>query len=203
LWTSARGRAGVALACRRLRVPDWRYAVTGVAREAEALRRGGPPALQRLQVEYCRLFFGPAPLLSPPYASVYANGRVVMGPETSAIAGLCESGGYRLPATKEPPDHIRFLLQYMAVFCHQEARWLEHASPQLRRTLGVEQALLNRHLRPWVPEFARRIEVHAAEPLYVAVARLVTLWLAADAAYVESALSAFRRHQVRAVAGGP
>jgi TorA maturation chaperone TorD len=91
----------------------------------------------------------------------------------------------------------------MAVLCQREARWLEHGSPALRRTLGLEQALLNRHLRPWVPEFARRIQVHAAEPLYVAVARLVTLWLAADAAYVESSLGAFRRGPVRVIAGRP
>jgi TorA maturation chaperone TorD len=203
MWSSARGRAGVALACRRLRVPGWRHAVAAVAREAEVLCREGPPSLQRLRAEYCRLFYGPAPLPSPPYASVYSDGGVVMGPETFAIANLCAHGGYRLPATGEPPDHIRFLLRCMAVLCQREARWLEHGSPALRRTLGLEQALLNRHLRPWVPEFARRIQVHAAEPLYVAVARLVTLWLAADAAYVESSLGAFRRGPVRVIAGRP
>lgn len=139
--------------------------------------------LERLEVEYTRLFcgiqdgYGPP----PPYESLYREGRL-MGDSTQDVIGMYGAAGFgMIEQTVSPQDHIGAELKFMSMLCYEEAGALEQGDEAaVRRLWAHQEAFLDRHLAAWVPDYCRRIEAESREPFYAAAAALTEKILAAD-----------------------
>jgi len=125
---------------------------------AEALPNAG---LGDLATEYRDLFFGPGPVLAPPWESVYLDREhLVFGEETLQVRQLFRRFGLESRTLHaEPDDHIGLMVQFMAQL---SARCVEAAGVELLE--GQRECL--EHLLKWVPDFAERVRTHARSPFY-------------------------------------
>lgn len=136
----------------------------------------------RLEVEYNRLFVGPAALLAPPYESYYASkartpeGGRLRTDEERAVVQAYKRQGFMVPAElAELPDHIAVELEYLFLLSDAEARaW---SSGDVARAEHVQQAqstFVQEHLGIWVGLLAGQVHEGARIPFYPAVLDLVT-----------------------------
>ncbi len=123
-------------------------------------------ALRALEVEYNRLFVGPARPPAPPYESLYRDpGGLVMGPSAQAVqARYTEAGFAMAPDHRDLPDHVAAELAFMACLAAEgEATW-----PWQQRAA----AFLTQHLAVWLPLFCQRVRAAGRHPFYPALADL-------------------------------
>lgn len=115
-----------------------------------------------LQLEYTRMFIGSFKMYAPPYASYYMDGEgQVYGPTAVAVEDLYAQFGLEIKKDEhDMPDHIRFLLAFMATLA------------KAYETMGNEEfayAYLDfkeEFLDPWTGEMAANLEKYAAYPFY-------------------------------------
>ncbi|GAH03838.1 unnamed protein product, partial [marine sediment metagenome] len=71
--------------------------------------------IDRLKVDYARLFVGPYSLLAPPYGSVYLEGeRRIMGDSTLNVLAMYRETGLDIAQDfNDAPDHIAAELEFM------------------------------------------------------------------------------------------
>jgi putative dimethyl sulfoxide reductase chaperone len=117
--------------------------------------------LERLQIEYARLFVGPYGPSAPPYGSVYLeNEDSVMGASTMRAREMYVDSGLDLSETfKQPPDHVAAELEFVhfLLFKTLEAEMTSDAeSAGLYR--NRRRTFLQDHLGAWVSEFALKVE---------------------------------------------
>lgn len=133
-----------------------------------------------LEVDYNRLFVGPAALLAPPYESCYASeakgsGGRLRTEEERAVAAEYRRYGYAVPEPLvELPDHIAVELEFLSRMAGREARAWESGAAEAADAMRFAQAsFLENHLRTWAGTFATRVESGARTAFYPGAAALV------------------------------
>lgn len=127
--------------------PDGRRGV-GLLRES-SLAGEGEGAVRR---DYNRLFFGPGPVIAPPYESVYrSQEHLVFELQTMQVRAAYARFGLAAPRlNKEPDDHIGLEMGFLGALCV----WAMDAfdagdDAELGRLLVGVQSFLELHLLVW------------------------------------------------------
>jgi TorA maturation chaperone TorD len=136
----------------------------------EALLDARPADPGDLVEEYERLFVGPGSTPCPPYGAFWRPGRpwqeggAIAGESTSRVAALYAQLDLRIRVDwSEPPDHVAFEWEALAY-----ALDVDHPAGR---------ALLDEHLRVWLPPFCDAVQKHARQPFYSALATLTPAWV--------------------------
>lgn len=142
-------------------------------------------ALRTLEIEYNRLFVGPAHPLAPPYESLYRDrGGLVMGPSVQAVlARYAEVGIALAPDHRDLPDHVAAELGFMAHLAAEEAAAEGNEALAWRQRAA---AFLGLHLTVWLPQFCQRVREAGCHPFYPALADLAEAFVKWDAARLAS-----------------
>lgn len=167
--------------------PELREAMAAVADDQALLR------------SYSRLFLAP-PYPVPLNAGLYID-RSMMGPSVVEMErfyqrhGLARDAGFR-----DTPDHLALQLQFLALLLGSAAQAAEES--EVRYFLEEARDFLNRFLRPWHNDWARRLdqECQAAAGCrpYAVLGRLVREGLDADARWLQSVVPAPTREMANA-----
>ena len=128
------------------------------------------------QLAYTRLFIGSFHMEAPPYASYYLDpGRLVNGKTTVEVQAVYRQFGLRLaPREFEPPDHLRFLLAFLALL----ARRFEETGDAAFSEAYVDFRDL--YVTSWMAPFRELVERSAEEPYFPALVALVVDVLGED-----------------------
>lgn len=139
-------------------------------------------AAHEIVQEYCRLFYGPAKLLAPPYESVYREG-IVMGESTlSVIKAYSEAGIAVSQDFKNLPDHVAAELEFMYYLCAKEVEAFEKEDLRgARHYLLLQKLFLKEHLTQWLPQFSKRVEENGTSDVYPRFARIASQFAEIDA----------------------
>lgn len=165
-------------------LPSIDCALTAVGAWLGPLGRRDPArAARALGPRYQALFVGPYALGAPPWESCYLGASgAVMGESAVAVARAYAGAGHALrPDVRQPPDHIAFELEFMALLAGEEARrWRTLDAAAVRACLAQEQRFLVEHLSRWVPPFVDRVKATARSRFYAALASATAAWVPAD-----------------------
>jgi TorA maturation chaperone TorD len=135
-----------------------------------------PASLERLGVEYTRLFSGMQEGLGPPppFESVWREDRLIGESTVAVIEAYAAAGFADIESAAGPQDHITVELKFIALLALREAEaWRAGDADTARRRLEQQQAFLDRHLAIWVPKWSEAVIRQANEPLYAALANLL------------------------------
>lgn len=126
--------------------------------------------LQDLQVEYTRLFLGPAAPPCPPYESVYDPNRpswqegTILGPATRAMEELLRA------------EELVIVLDY-AEYADHIAIELELMYYLLTKDIQMANDFLNTRLLPWLPFFGDKLAQEARHPFYRMLGNVLCLMM--------------------------
>jgi TorA maturation chaperone TorD len=123
--------------------------------------------LERLAVEYCRLFVGPQ-ALCPPYASAQRGEAMLGGRARTDLEAFMAANSVPVTAAAwriASPDHIAVELGVLA-YCYAE-----------NFSTAVMREFLRHHLLPWAPSFLADVQSCARYRLYDMAARLALAFL--------------------------
>ena len=129
----------------------------GVALGDDVLGFADDELLDRLAVEYTRLFIGPGTHV-PPYEGAQREG-VLWGHSTSDVAAFVAGSGFQYkPGYHDLPDHISVELEFMQEVTRREASaWAKQDYVEARRCLAIEWEFIDEHLARWAPAFCRTV----------------------------------------------
>lgn len=156
------------------------YGRDAAGRDAETVRL-------ELEVEYNRLFVGPAKLVAPPYESYYASaspegkgGRLRTADEF-AVRHAYEAAGYAMPdAFVDLPDHIALELDFLALLVRDEAAaWEAGEAGRAEELRARADAFAAEHPARWVGRLATLVDAGARLGFYPALARIACMLLEA------------------------
>lgn len=125
--------------------------------------------IEKIKVDYARLFVGPYTLLAPPYGSVYLEGqRRVMGDSTlDVMQGYTEAGLSVSEDFRDAPDHISAELEFMYYLVHKEIEAIVGGAYMIAADyLEKQKCFLENHLGVWISEFSTRVMEHAHTDFY-------------------------------------
>lgn len=156
--------------------------------ESLAVLRQAPVDLPQLVAEYHRLFSIPGPDQLAPYAAMFdpsspPEGRLLQGPQTSAVLAAYSAAGYR-PARDfdELPDHIGVELSFLASLCDEERAHLAAGDTACAAALATtEQQFIRAHLSWLAPGVATALELRTKSPWFLCIAALLRAFVAAEA----------------------
>ena len=118
------------------------------------------PPLEKLQVEYTRLFINGSPhVLAPPYASVYFD-KSLQGQSTEKILSFYFSKGFLMCEGSDLPDHIVHQLEFLAL--------LVETGDQ-----RSEAQFLSLFFLPWFQMFSPRVVHESKHPFYRIVIQII------------------------------
>ena len=155
-----------------------------------ALMRGelqGPKELEKLKIDFARLFVGPYSLPAPPYGSVYLEGeRKIMGDSTLDVQNRYRKAGVELSDNfRDVPDHIAAELEFMYLLVFKEIQALENSDVDTTIDYFEKQrSFLSEHLGAWAFEFADSIEKEAETEFYKNLARVTKAFVRQDLDYL-------------------
>lgn len=140
-------------------------------------------AINKLELDYTKIFIGPFKVLAPPYGSIYLdNTGTVMGPSTIDVRNRYQKYGLDLSQSfKDAPDHISAELEFMYYLIFQEIKALKESDYE--SSLGflkAQQSFLQEHLGKWIAEFSARIEEHTETGFYKNLANLTKIFILND-----------------------
>jgi TorA maturation chaperone TorD len=137
--------------------------------------------IERLKIDYAKLFVGPYRLLAPPYGSVYLEDeRRVMGNSTMDVRNWYREEGVDI-VLKEVPDHIAIELEFMYLLIFKEVEAIRNSDfGSAAGYLKKQKAFLETHLGRWVSEFADNVEANAQTEFYKNLAQLTKSFVAKD-----------------------
>jgi TorA maturation chaperone TorD len=118
--------------------------------------------INELQIEYTRLFINSVPRATcPPFASVYVDGdRTLQGKTTEKTKDFYGKCGYKVENEAEPPDHLRFELEFLAALVRENQ-------------FEEEDEFLTTLFRPWFKRFKKQCLEEARHPFYRASIQLI------------------------------
>ena len=118
-----------------------------------------------LQLDYTRLFIGSFKMYAPPYASFYLDDDHLMyGPTAVEIERVYAQFGIELDKDQHDlPDHIRFLLAFMAMLADGFEK-----SGKRDYALACEDFNAE-YLTPWLGQFKENIDTYAEYPYFKAL----------------------------------
>lgn len=145
--------------------------------------------LEKLKVEFARLFIGPYRLAAPPYGSIYLEGkRKIMGDSTIDVRKRYLDNGLDISEDfKDAPDHISAELEFMHFLVTQEINAIlsEHLD-ESAESLHQQKSFLADHLGSWIADFCRNIEVSTDCEFYLNLARATRVFIAEELDYLSS-----------------
>lgn len=116
--------------------------------------------LEKLQIEYTRLFINGSPhVLAPPYASVYFD-KSLQGQSTEKILSFYASKGFLMRQGSDLPDHIVHQLEFLAL--------LVETGDQ-----RSEAQFLSSFFLPWFQMFFPRVVHESRHPFYRIVVQII------------------------------
>lgn len=145
--------------------------------------------IQRLQVEFTRLFIGPFHLTAPPYESVYREESrgLLMGDSTIDARRMYLEEGLDVPhSVHDLPDHILAELEFMSYLSEQEASACGEDREKRAYYLKKQDAFMSRHLTVWIPEFSLRIFEESKEEFYRLLSSLTDTFIRLDFEYIKA-----------------
>ena len=145
--------------------------------------------LEKMKVEFARLFIGPYWLAAPPYGSIYLEGkRKIMGDSSIDVrrryldCGLDISDDF-----KDAPDHIAAELEFMHYLVTREINAIfSEQADEGAECLYRQKEFLNDHLGAWIDAFSRNLEVASDCEFYLHLARATRVFIAEDWAYISN-----------------
>ena len=169
---------------RRIKDPPFLRALggVGITLDEDLLDRPEEQLVSDLELEYTRLFIGPAQHI-PPHESVHSPSDTgsLWGRTTMAVKRVIESIGVEFrPGYHGIPDHISVDLEFMQRLTEIEAEaWWQDADVAAR-WLQIEQQFVEEHLAKWVPLFCERVLAAAEHSFYREMARLTRDFIALE-----------------------
>ncbi|WP_165372925.1 TorD/DmsD family molecular chaperone [Pengzhenrongella frigida] len=147
------------------------------ARGVDLLRQSGaaPEDEAVVRRDYNRLFYGPGPMIAPPYESVHrSEERLVFEQETMQVRAAYAAFGLAAPRlNKEPDDHLGLELGFLGALCVQAMDAIDAGDePELVRVLTGIQDFLDEHLLEWGPQCLAQAAEGATTLFYRGVAAL-------------------------------
>ena len=139
--------------------------------------------IERLKIDYSKLFVGPFKLLAPPYGSVYLDGkRILLGDSTMDARNRYREAGLDIAAHfREAPDHIAVELEFMYYLVFKEVEAIELSDfRSAMEYLARQRGFLEDHLGVWVPEFAANVERNATTDFYRNLVRATRAFVQED-----------------------
>ena len=146
---------------------------------------------QELAVQGTWLFKGIAPGYGPPppYEAVYRRPGAGVDVETllSIRRFYREAAADLPPNSRERLDHLGMELDFMRFLCAEESRlWCSSDAEEAVRYRRIERRFFAEHLEAWVPEYCQKLLAERCAPFFHGLARVVSGFLAEDAALLES-----------------
>jgi len=149
---------------------------------AQAFRCTG---MDKLLLDYSRLFLGPTDILAKPYGSVWLDAeKTLMGKSTMAVLGLYGEADFEMDDDfKEVPDHVAVELEflYALIFRENEARRNGNVA-QLNAAIDLKRRFLSQHLGLWIGPFAAAVKDFAQCDFYRVLAELTTAFVGRESA---------------------
>jgi TorA maturation chaperone TorD len=133
--------------------------------------------IERLKVDYARLFVGPYSLLAPPYGSVYMeDARRIMGDSTlHALEMYRETGLDMAQDFNDAPDHIAVELEFMYYLVFKEVGAMADQNYTIAADYVEKQKIfLEAHIGAWISEFSAHIMENAETEFYRSLSTLTT-----------------------------
>ena len=131
-----------------------------------------------LAIEYCRLFIGPGPHLSP-HESVLKGEKQHWGASTISVVKAYEESGFDLkPEVREMPDHIGVELEFLATLVDNEIHFSNNGNSE--KTQQAQQSrcrFMEDHLGSWISDFAEEVDRQSEIPFYRKCVRLAETWI--------------------------
>jgi len=138
--------------------------------------------LEKLAVEYTRLYVGPGHHI-PPFESVYVDAQEVDGKKVlgmmggkaaKAVSQELEKYGYKVTQNfRNMSDHIATELALMRFLALEENEaWKKKDKKKALMLLASQQNFLSEHLVRWAPEFCDRAKDYAKLKFYQTIASL-------------------------------
>jgi putative dimethyl sulfoxide reductase chaperone len=142
--------------------------------------------LEKLLVEYARLFVGPSALPAPPYGSCYLEGGRVMGKSTLEVERwFSRHGLMMLPEFKDLADHIAVEMNFMSYLGDFELEALADGNMEKATFYRGEQRMfLLSHPLAWVQDFTVAVEKSSSLPFYATTARILRQALCQEEKYL-------------------
>jgi len=145
--------------------------------------------LEKLKVEFARLFIGPYRLAAPPYGSIYLDEeRKIMGDSTIDVRKRYLDSGLAISENfKDAPDHIAAELEFMYFLVSNEINAI--SSEQLDESsefLYRQKSFLIDHLGAWIVNFSSNTEISTDCDFYRNLARTTRIFIAEDLNYLSS-----------------
>jgi len=139
--------------------------------------------IEKLELDYTKIFIGPFKVLAPPYGSIYLdNTRTVMGPSSIDVRNRYKEYGLDLSQSfKDAPDHISAELEFIYFLIFLEIKALKESDYKNSLSfLEAQQSFLQDHLGKWVIEFTENLEKHAETKFYKNLANLTKIFILGD-----------------------
>ena len=163
--------------------------------QLENTRTSERPALAELAKEYLRLFVGPGHVPCSPYEAVHRNDRpdfergLVMGPSTADVRRAYLAAGLDLSKNyTDLPDHIAAEMEFMQFLCVQETRFRQRGNEEeAAKMKTMQREFYEKHIAPWVSEFADCILHSTTSPFYKVTAGVLKDFAKREAEYLSEA----------------
>ena len=136
---------------------------------------------EAIAVEYCRLFIGPGPHLSPHEAVIRGENRH-WGQATVDVSAAYAEAGFELRSeVHEMPDHVGVEFQFMATLLRTELdnRRQRRSVPE-KRAREQRRQFLEEHLSRWLPDFAEAVAEASHLAFYRELSRFAADWVQAE-----------------------
>jgi TorA maturation chaperone TorD len=143
--------------------------------------------IERLLVDYSRLFLGAPHARARPYGSVWLAGDdSVMSDSTLAVVALYHEGGFDIDdGFRELPDHVAAELEflYLLLFRENEAR-RDGRPGEAAASVALRRRFLREHLGAWIGPFTAAMRAGAESPFYRELALLTDRFVRREAALI-------------------
>lgn len=143
--------------------------------------------MDRLKIDFTRLFIGPYRVLAPPYGSEYLEEmRKIMGDSTvDALEKYHAAGMVPSDDFKDTPDHISMELEFMYFLIYKETEGLvSETATVILEYLNKQKEFVDLHIGHWVEPFAQNIKNHAQTDFYKNLAAGVDIFIKEDVEYL-------------------
>lgn len=141
----------------------------------DALDLSSEQELEDLLWEYTRLFIGPHRLPCPPLESVYTSAKRLMMQDAYDEVRECYARlGVEVGNENTMPDHIGNELNFLALILAK----LADGQTEQNQLKALHDEFLSKHLRNWVPRFAKDLEDASETRFYQALAKITNKALA-------------------------
>lgn len=111
--------------------------------------------IEKLKIEYARLFIGPFHVVAPPYGSYYLENGKLMGDSTIEVNNLYNQVGLVLNESfKDLPDHIIAELEFLIYLIHNQINFLDKEEyDNYLKINDVKNHFIENFFHLWIKKF--------------------------------------------------